>query len=183
MLEEKIAYYNEFKKSLKVTPAKYKSAFTFLKHVDSLALANAQWHLETAYSHFFRDPKIGFPNFKSKKNDRKSYTTNCVNNNIRIENAYIRLPKIGYVKIKQHRQIPDNYKLKSVTVSQSSSGKYYVSVLFEYEADITPKRIENIIGLDFSMTELYLSSEGEHARYPRFYRRALAKLSIENEKV
>ena len=181
MLEEKIEYYNKNNEKLKVTPAKYKEEFEFLKEVDSLALANAQLNLETAYKNFFDKKFVGFPKFKSKKSDRKSYTTNCVNNNIRFENKYIKLPKLDFVKVKQHRIIPSDYKLKSATISQSSSGKYFVSVLFEYEKFITIKKIEsidtnNIIGLDFSMKELYISSKGENPAYPRFYRRALYKL-------
>ena len=177
MLGEKIAYYQEHGESLKVTPAKYKAEFEWLREVDSLALANAQLNLTTAYNNFFRDKSVGFPKFKSKKTDRKSYTTNCVNNNIRFEGKYIKLPKLGLVKVKQHRAIPSNYKLKSVTVSQTAGGRYYASVLFEYEIDTQPESIENIIGLDFSMSELYVSSNGDNPEYPRFYRRALQKLA------
>ena len=53
-----------------------------------------------------------------------------------IDNGYIRLPKVGLIKLKQHRLIPSDYKLKSVTVSQTPSGEYYVSVLFEYENQV-----------------------------------------------
>ena len=77
------------------------------------------------------------------------------------------------MRVKQHRHIPDSYKLKSVTISQSPSGKYHASILYEYEVDIQPKPIESIIGLDFSMTELYISSSGEKPNFPRYYRKAL----------
>ncbi|MCL2320877.1 MAG: helix-turn-helix domain-containing protein, partial [Oscillospiraceae bacterium] len=107
MLEEKIVYYKEFEKTLKVTPAKYKMEFPWLREVDSLALANAQLNLEVAYNNFFRDKSVGFPKFKSKSRDKKSYTTNFVSNNIRIEGKNIILPKLGEVKIKLHRQAPD----------------------------------------------------------------------------
>ena len=62
------------KKMLQNTPAMYKKAYPFLKEEDSLALANVQMHLEKAYKNFFRNPKIGFPKFKSKHRSRKSYT-------------------------------------------------------------------------------------------------------------
>ena len=52
----------------------YKKKFPYFKEVDSLALTNAQIHLEGAYTSFFHNPKIGFPNFKSKKNTRRSYS-------------------------------------------------------------------------------------------------------------
>ena len=54
MLAEKIEYYEKTGKVLKVTPAKYKAEFPWLKEVDSLALCNAQLHLQTAYKNFFR---------------------------------------------------------------------------------------------------------------------------------
>ena len=76
MLAEKIACYDETGKSLSVTPAKYKSEFPWLKEVDSLALANAQMNLQSAYRNFFRDKSVGFPKYKSKKNNHKAYTTN-----------------------------------------------------------------------------------------------------------
>ena len=72
MLQERIDYYKETGLSLKNTPAKYKKEFEWLKEVDSLALANAQLHLDVAYKNFFRDKKVGFPKFKSKKHSSNS---------------------------------------------------------------------------------------------------------------
>ena len=87
MLAEKKEYYEKTGKNLKVTPAKYKAEFPWLKEVDSLALCNAQLHLQTAYKNFFQDPSFGFPKFKSKKNPVKSYTTNSVNGNILLKDG------------------------------------------------------------------------------------------------
>ena len=160
MLGDKIEYYHQTQKKLNNTPAQYKTEFEWLKEVDSLALANAQMNLQDAYNNFFRDKKVGFPKFKSKKSSKRSYTTNCVNGNIIVHDSMIRLPKLGFVKMKQHRNIPDNYKLKAVTVSQNSGGKFFVSILFEHEEEITEKKLESFIGLDFSMHELYVDSNG-----------------------
>ena len=85
MLNDKILEYKKTKKLLKNTPAMYKKEYPFLKEVDSLALANVQLHLEKAYKNFFRDPKAGFPRFKSKHHSQNSYTTNVVNGNILVE--------------------------------------------------------------------------------------------------
>ena len=183
MLADKIKYYEETKQKLNNTPAQYKKEFEWLKEVDSLALANAQINLQTAYGNFFRSPKIGFPKFKSKKSNQKSYTTNCVNGNITVENYYIKLPKIGLVKLKQHRMIPSGYKLKSVTVSQTSSGKYYASVLFEYENQVQEIEPKTFLGLDFSMHELYRDSNGDEPCYPRYYRQAEKRLKREQRKL
>ncbi len=158
MLDDKIKYYEETKKKLNNTPAQYKQEFEWLKEVDSLALANAQLHLQTAYNNFFRDKKVGFPKFKSKKKNYQSYTTNYVNGNIKLEKDYLILPKVKAVKLKQHRNIPDNYKLKSVTISKTATNKYYASILFEFEQDIKQVKPQNFIGLDFSMNELYVAS-------------------------
>ena len=183
MLSDKIKYYEETKQKLNNTPAQYKTEFEWLKEVDSLALANAQVNLQTAYNNFFRSPKVGFPKFKSKKSNRKSYTTNCVNGNISIENGHIKLPKIGLIKMKQHRLIPSEYKLKSVTVSQTPSGKYYASVLFEYENQVQEQTPQTFIGLDFSMHELYKDSNGNEPCYPRYYRQSEQKLKREQRKL
>lgn len=183
MLSDKIKHYEETKQKLNNTPAQYKKEFGWLKEVDSLALANAQMNLQKAYDNFFRSPKTGFPKFKSKHKNRKSYTTNCVNGNISIENGCIKLPKIGLVKLKQHRQIPNDYRLKSVTVNQSPSGKYYVSVLFEYESQVQEQPLHSFLGLDFSMHELYKDSDENEPAYPRYYRQAEKHLQREQRKL
>ncbi|MDI6507585.1 RNA-guided endonuclease TnpB family protein [Bacillus wiedmannii] len=165
----------ELKKQKFPTPAKYKVKYEWLKEVDSLALANAQLNLQTAYKNFFSG-QSDFPTFKSKKS-RKSYTTNRVNGNIMLFHGYIKLPKLKLVRLKQHREIPQNHIIKSCTISLTSTGKYYVSVLTEYEKEIVQKEVESVVGLDFAMAELYVSSEDEKANYPRFYRQMLNRLA------
>ncbi|HPJ86602.1 MAG TPA: transposase [Candidatus Pacearchaeota archaeon] len=184
MLSDKIKHYKDTKLSLKNTPAQYKNEFEFLKEVDSLALANAQMNLETAYTNFFRKVKqgkkdLGFPKFKSKKKCNWSYTTNNQKESIRIENNKIKLPKIGFVKLIQHRGIANDCIIKSVTVSKTKTNKYYISILVEYETQIINKSIEKVIGLDFSMKELYVDSNGYSSNYPRFFRLAQEKLAKE----
>lgn len=194
MLAERKSIYEKYKdnkeelKNQKLpTPAKYKTEFEWLKEVDSYALCNAQMNLQTAYSNFFRDKKIGFPKFKSKKNDRKSYTTNRneKTNNIRFENNKFRLPKLGLIKIVLHRQIPQNYIINSCTVSKTPTGKYYVSISVEYEEEITPIQPskDRVLGLDMDMKNLYTDSQGIRAEYPRYYRQMLEKLEKEQRKL
>ncbi len=183
MLSDKIKYYKETKQKLNNTPAQYKKEFEWLKEVDSLALANSQIHLQTAYNNFFKNPKAGFPKFKSRKSNRRSYTTNCVNGNIYIENDYIKLPKIGFVKLKQHRLIPSDYKLKSVTIIQTPSGKYDASVLFEYENQVQEQTPHSFLGLDYSMHGLYKDSNGNEPAYPGYYRQTEKRLKREQCKM
>ena len=183
MLADKIEHYKETGKSLSNTPAQYKKEFEWLKEVDSLALANAQLNLNKAYKNFFRDKAIGFPKFKTKKSNHRSYTTNRVNGNIKLEDGYIILPKLRAMKIKQHRSVPAYYKLKSVTVSQTPTGKYYASILYEYECHIETVEPDIFLGLDYSMKELFVSSDGKSAEYPRYYRQSLVKLKKEQKKL
>ena len=103
--------------------------------------------------------------------------------NIHLADGKIKLPKLKWVTIKQHRDIPEDYKLKSCTLSQDPDGKYYVSVLFAYKETITQQKVEKVIGLDFSMKELYVDDEGGIPEYPRFYRKAQEKLSREQRKL
>lgn len=188
MLAERIETYEKLKKDKEAlkkvkqpTPAKYKTEFEWLKEVDSLALANAQLNLDKAYKAFFKG-NTKFPKFKSKRH-KQSYTTNVVNGNIQLMDGHIKLPKLKMVKIKQHRAIPSEYVIKSCTLSLTASGKYYISILTEYEKDIDIKKIENVVGLDFAMDGLFVDSEGKKANYPKFYRHMLDKLAQEQRKL
>ena len=189
-LSKKIEIYNADKSSFSyvscakdMAQLKKKETHEFLKEVDSIALQQSLRHLDTAFQNFFKSPKIGFPKFKSKKSNRRSYTTNCVNGNIKIENGCLTLPKVGKIKFKQHRQVPCDYKLKSVTVSQTPSVKYYASILFEYENEVQEQTLNEFLGLDFSMHELYKDSNGNEPCYPRYYRQAEDKLAREQRKL
>lgn len=157
--------------------------YLFLQDVDSIALQQSLRHLDTAFQNFFKQPKAGFPRFKSKKRNKNRYSTVCINGNITISDGYLKLPKIGLVKLKQHRQIPSDYKLKSVTISQTPSGKYYASILFEYENQVQEQEPHSFLGLDFSMHELYKDSNGNEPAYPRYYRQAEKKLKREQRKL
>lgn len=110
---------------------------------------------------------------KSKKN-RQSYSTNNQRGSVRIENGQIKLPKVGWVKIKAHRQVEGT--IKTVTISKTPSGKYFVSILTEYENQVLPIIPKIFLGLDYAMNGLFVASTGERANYPRYYRRAQKKL-------
>ena len=186
MLSEKQEYYKETGKSLRVTPAKYKKEYPWLKEVDSLALANAQLHLETAYKNFFQDQSVGFPKYKSKHKSKASYTTNAVNGNIRLEKGKIRLPKVGEVKIKVHRKAEEGWKLKSVTISRETTGKYFASVLYQCECNdnqVLCETEKKMLGIDFAMHGLAVFSDGTKVDYPMYYRNAEKKLAREQRKL
>ena len=173
-----------YNKMLNNTPAQYKKEFVWLKEVDSLALANAQMNLDKAYKNFFRDKSVGFPKFKSKKNNHHSYTTNNQKNTIYIvDNKYIKLPKLKtVVRIKLHRQIPKDGIIKSATVSKVPSGKYYVSILVEEEMKQLPKN-EFTIGIDLGLTDFAITSDGVKYPNPRYLKKSLNKLAKEQRRL
>lgn len=189
MLSDKIEGYKATGKFPTVTPAKYKNDYPYLREVDSLALANKQLDLQAAFRNAFNKSlkkKSGFPKFKSAKRSRRSYTTNNQHGTVAIiDNKYIKLPKIGKVKSVIHR-IPDNdWIVKSATVSQESDGKYYISVLFEFENTINLYVADktNAIGLDYTSDGLYVDSNGNVGTNHKYYREGHDKLAKEQRKL
>ena len=174
MLSDKIEYYKETKQKLNNTPAQYKKEFPWLKEVDSLALANAQMNLQSAYNNFFSKLEVGFPKFKSKKSHYYSYKTNNQNGSITISDRYIKLPKIGLVRVKKHRDFDGT--IKSVKVSQEPSGKYYVSVLIDCEEQEKLYKSENEIGIDLGIKEFCITSDGEMIENPKYLRKSGKRL-------
>ena len=188
MLSDKIESYKTTGKFVSVTPAQYKSDYPYLKEVDSLALANTQLNLQSAFRNCFcktRKKRNAFPKYKSAKRSRKSYTTNNQKGTVAILRNSIRLPKVGAVKAVIHR-IPDpDWRLKSATISQDSDGKYYASVLFEYESTSTESVLyaENAVGLDYSSKSLYVDSNGDHGSDHKYYRVSQKRLAKEQRRL
>ena len=185
LLSDKIDYYKANKKMLKKTPAEYKKLekYSFLKEVDSLALANARQNLDTAYNNFFRK-RAGFPKFKTKHKTANSYTTNNQKGTIAILKKAIKLPKVGIVKAVIHRLPPMDWILKSATVSQTKDGKYYVSILFEYKENIGSTVIPyKTIGLDYASNGLYVDDMGRVGTNHKYYRESYEKLAKEQRKL
>lgn len=98
-----------------------KKDYEWLKEIDKFALTNAIYNMDTAYQKFFKE-HAGYPKFKSKHDNHKSYTTNFTNGNIAVdfETGKIKLPKLKAVKARLHREYSG--QIKSATVSQVSSG-------------------------------------------------------------
>ena len=183
MLSDKIESYKSTGQFATVTPSKYKKDYPYFKEVDSLALANKQMDLQEAFRNRFsksRKKNNGFPKFKSAKHSRKAYTTNNQKGTVAIiDNKYIKLPKIGKVKAVIHR-IPDSsWIIKSATVSQESDGKFYISVLFEFDNIVNPYIADktSAIGLDYASDGLYVDNNGNVGTNHKYYRESHKKLA------
>ena len=189
MLADKLEGYKITGKFPAVTPAKYKKDYPYLKEVDSLALANKQMDLQAAFRNTFsksRKKKNGFPKFKSAKHSRKAYTTNNQKGTVAIiDNKYIKLPKIGKVKAVIHRIPESDWIIKSATISQESDGKYYISILFEFDNAVNDYTIDktNAIGLDYASDGLYVDNNGNVGTNHKYYRETHDKLAKEQRRL
>jgi putative transposase len=201
MLAERIEVYEKLKEDKRAlyeykykTEKQYKEDYEWLKEVDSIALQQARMNLSMAYQNFFkslsgkRKGKSGFPNFKKKKSG-SSYTTTMVNNNVAInfETQEVKLPKIGKVKFRDHRTSFAGI-IKSATVSRTSTGKYFVSLLFEQEFEYEGVMIDEslktkTIGLDMSLDKFFVDDNGNSPAYERLYRQHEKKLKMLQRRV
>ena len=160
----KDAYENEKKSVSKTDCNNYcnrelKKEYEWLKDVDKFALTNAIYNMDAAYRKFFKE-HAGYPKFKSKRDNHKSYTTNYTNENIVVdfEKGRVKLPKLKMVKAKQPRKFEG--QIKSATITQMPSGKYFVSILVEEEQVELPK-VEKSVGIDLGIKDLVITSDGE----------------------
>lgn len=174
------------------SPAGFKKLdeYSYLKEVDSLALANVWTNLNSAFHSCFdkkRKKKNKFPKFKSKKRSRLSYTTFNQHGTVNLDadDNTIRLPKIGKVKAVLHRLPGEGWQLKSATISKDPDGCYYASILFEYEevpVAYTPD-MSNAIGLDYSSPNLYVDSNGNIGTNHKYFKENYKKLAKQQRKL
>lgn len=181
MLEDKIEHYRIHNEMLYNSLPQYKEDFEFLKEVDSQALVQSGNDLNTAYTNFF-NKRTNFPKFK-KKGVNDTYRSCVTNNNIRLEDDCIRLPKVGLVKITMERQLPKSSKIKNVTVTKTKTNKYFVSINFEYHKEIEKVIPETYIGLDYSPKHMYIDSNGDTPGVPKPYKQYEEKLAKEQRKL
>lgn len=191
------------------TPAAVKNQYPYMREVDSLAFANVQLDFNDAIKKYntksdgktftksakrqaetisktptFRDLK-GMPSFKSKKKGQNSYTTNNQDGTIDIiDDCYVKLPKIKIpIRFVSHRPIPDGYVIKAATISKDILGNYYIAFLCEYYVEETVAPITKVVGLDYSQQNFFVSSDGEKANYPHYYRNSEEQLKNAQQKL
>lgn len=153
-----------------------KQQIEWLQEPDKCALQNALKDLDTAYKNFFRsvksNGKVGFPQFKSKRNRRKSYKTNS---NIAIFKDRVRLPKLGLVKCRISKKVQG--RILSATVSQNPSGKYFVSLCCT-DVETSPLPCTGaVVGLDMGLKSFVITSDGVEYPNHRYLRKSQKKLA------
>lgn len=157
--------------SAMLTSLKQQDEFAFLKEPDSIALQQSLRDLDQGYKNFFAK-RAKYPKFKSKHDNRQSYRTINQDNNIRIVGKCIKLPKIGYVKIKQSMEVGH---INNVTIERTPTDKYFVILNVDFE----PKSMANAggsIGIDVGIKEFYTDSNNRKVSNPKFLEKSMKKL-------
>ena len=152
-----------------------KKEHAWLKEVDKWALENAVTNLDSAYQKFFKEHSR-FPKFKNKKTNKKSYKTIFNNNNIEIDfdDRKIKLPKLKWIKARGVPNITD--KIKSAVVSQTPSGKYFVSVLVDKEDEQPLPKTGAVVGIDLGLKEFAITSDGIKYDNPKYLAKSEKRL-------
>ena len=168
--------YAESKNHLKYTDTaklltllKKDEQYSWLSEVNSQSLQQTLKDLESAFVRFFK--KLGdFPVFKKKRN-RQSFR---IPQHWSITpDGMLKLPKMQPIKMVQHREMEGTPS--SVTINKTPTGKYYASILVEYDHKEAPLNGSKI-GADLGLKEFLITSEGKKYSNPRFYKRALKRL-------
>lgn len=169
---------NYSKTSAMLTELKRSDEFSFLRDADSVALQQSLRDLDSGFVNFFQK-RARHPRFKSKHNNHQSYRTINQNNKIRIVGKYIRLPKLGYVKIRQTMEVGH---INNVTIERTPTGKYFVVLSVEFEPKLRQNNGDSI-GIDVGIKEFYSDSNGNVVNNPKFLEKSLKRLGREQRRL
>jgi putative transposase len=144
----------------------------WLKEVNSQSLQVSIQNMDVAFKKFFKG--AGFPKFKKKINTGSF----SIPQNIIVENGLLKIPKFKKgIKINLHRPIIG--EIRSATISFTSTGKYFVSILIEDGLSTPEKHVikeSTSIGIDLGIKDFAITSEGEVFANPKFLKTSLKKL-------
>lgn len=164
--------------SAMLTELKKDPGFIFLKEVDSIALQQALRDLDRGFKNFF-EKRARHPRFKSKHDNDQSYRTINQGDNIRIVGKYIKLPKLGYVKIRQSMEVGH---INNVTVERTPTGKYFVVLNVDFEPELKSNK-GGSIGIDVGIKEFYSDSNGNVVHNPKYLEKSMRKLRREQRRL
>ena len=164
--------------SAMLTELKKSDDYAFLKDVDSIALQQSLRDLDRGFKNMF-EKRARHPQFKSKHNHHQSYRTVNQKDNIRITGKYIKLPKLGYVKIKQSMEVG---RIHNVTVEKTPTGKYFVILNVEFEPEPRPNN-SCVVGIDVGIKDFYSDSNGNVVSNPKHLEKTMRKLAREQRRL
>jgi putative transposase len=174
---------------------RYKEMYPWLKEVNSQSLQQANKNLDNAYQRFFKGLG-GYPQRKSKK-DNNSFQV-PQHYKIDFDFSKIFIPIVGWVKIKMHRQLYEEFNkgiigkdtyseiLRTLTVSRTPTRKYHVSILIEDGIEYPstqPFSHATMIGVDVGITTFASLSSEEKIDNPKFLKSSLQRLKCLQKRV
>lgn len=138
--------------------------FSWIREVSSKSVKQSIMNAQRAFKNFFSH-KSGFPNWKKKSNsDVKMYFVRTdAKTIIACERHRIKIPTLGWVRLKEKGYIPTNPKIhiiRSGSVSMKA-GRYYVSVLVEEQETEKPVLNNFGIGIDLGIKDFAICSNGK----------------------
>lgn len=147
----------------------------WLKEINSQSLQQSIRNLDNAFSRFFKG-QGNFPKYKSRKKSKLSFH---IQQNIILDNNKLIIPKFREgIDVVVHRKTKG--LIKSATVSKTSSGKYFASILCETGEDCKLKsKIEKdtTVGIDLGIKNFLIDSGGELIKNPKFLCKSEFKLN------
>ena len=148
--------------------AKKSRKYPWLKEYDSLSLQESVRNLNMAFSNFFKK-NARFPTFKKRNHKQSSYHAGK-GIGVDFDNGTIKIPKIGQIKAILHKEMSG--RLVSITLSKTSSGKYFASLLFEEEETAIKKQtvfqVSKILGIDLGLKHFIIDSNFNKVENPHF---------------
>jgi putative transposase len=159
--------------SVELTELKNKPGFEWLKEIDSQLLQQALADCKNAFDNFFQK-RAGFPKFKRKHSARQSFR---IPQRVKLEGGRVYIPKIGWLAIRQSQAV--DLPLKSATFKREATGKWYASLVVEFDLPDLPKpaiEAETAIGIDVGFDRFATDSGGGVVENPRFFRKAERKI-------
>ncbi|GGA03229.1 RNA-guided endonuclease InsQ/TnpB family protein [Okeania sp. KiyG1] len=159
-----------------------KDKFPEYKLIHSQVLQDCIKRVKLAFDRWFKADKsghkLGKPRFK-KISRYRSFTYPQIKQDC-IEGRKINLPKIGKVKLIQHRPIPEGFIIKTATISRKADG-YYVTLSLEDKSvpaftTEVESTLKNTLGIDMGLKEFLVTSEGESVPIPQYYRSSQKRL-------
>ncbi len=153
--------------------------YTYSKTIPQEALRD----LDRAFANFFRRVKQGaekggFPRFKSRKRGIGSFR---IWGSIRVEDGRVKLPRIGWLRLKERGYLPTSdqptsgIRILSATVSERA-GRWFISLQVEEERDDL-RATGPVVGVDLGIKHLAVTSTGETYANPKALRNALKRLA------
>lgn len=164
-----------------LTQLKKLDEFSYLREVDSQALNYALADLGRAYEGLFAH-RTSRPKFKKKSIHRDSYTTAVISSNhFLIQGNRINIPKVGWVKLKQHR--PVEGRVTQGTITRTPSGKYFVSLICRDCDNQKLQKTGSNIGIDLGLSEFAVLSNGARIDNPRWLSKCQQRLKRQQRKL